>query len=67
MHNFSLKERASFMKKLAFLLESSISFLQALHFIEEEYQSVDDDDIKQYYNDIINVLKKSIKKINKYV
>lgn len=35
MYNFPLKERARFMKKIAFLLESGISFLQALHFIEE--------------------------------
>ncbi len=49
------------------LAEIKSTLDQALHFIEEEYQSVDDDDIKQYYNDIIKVLKKSIKKINKYV
>lgn len=49
MHNFSLKERAGFMKKLSFLLESSISFLQALHFIEERE---DKPKIKKYLKNI---------------
>lgn len=34
-NNISLRERSRFMKKLSFLLESGISFLQALHFIKE--------------------------------
>lgn len=49
MHNFSLNERAKFMKKLAFLLESSISFLQALHFIEERE---DKPKIKKYLKEV---------------
>lgn len=36
---FGLKDRARFMKKLAFLLESGIPFLQALHFVEDREEN----------------------------
>jgi type II secretory pathway component PulF len=49
MLNFSLKDRTRFMKKLAFLLESGISFLQALHFIEEREEKPK---IKKYLRDV---------------